>query len=143
MDKVSNLLAGWEQEAKEKEAAAEAKKAKRSGAKSPHVVDEGEENVDANLTAHLFDDSSDEDSDDGGGADNKANEDQKTEDAAEERPKPSAKTETEKDLFGDSSDSESDEELVPTGKRPSEFDESSDNQEGQSSKKRRMLEEDD
>ena len=146
MDKARSLVGAWEQEAKDKEEAATRRKAKKNIKEmEPNVddaalfdVDEGAEDAPAvQDTNALFDDSDGDDEPDADSSDKKYD---GTKD--EEKEEASVPAATEGDLFG--SDSDSDEELVKTstkrGKNDSDEDEGD---EGKTSKRRRVLDEDD
>mmetsp|Transcript_6064 Transcript_6064/g.17727 ORF Transcript_6064/g.17727 Transcript_6064/m.17727 type:complete len:634 (-) Transcript_6064:49-1950(-) len=155
MLKVSNLVAGWEQEAEAAKQASEKKKSKKNEKTLlvPGIVDDEDDlifddEVPAEQNANaLFD--SDDDDEEGGRAAKRSSKESKRRKEGDSEPEEEegegAKqppVETEKDLFGDSSDDESDEELVPeaTSKRSMEEPGGDD---GQASKKRRVLADDD
>lgn len=137
MNAVEQLRAGWVQEAESKKQQEKEKKGKpgRKGqapAEDDLVVDDRAPAVDE--TAALFDDSSDEEvepenrNDDGNDNDH---------DTINEDKPPT----TEKDLFGDTSDEESEEELVPVENKKRDGDvKEGDNR--QAAKRQRVLEDD-
>jgi tetratricopeptide (TPR) repeat protein len=148
MDKVSALNDTWKQQAAAKAASSTKGDKKGAGDAPPGVLEEEDEgNVD-NATAALFDDDSDEDDsgDDGKLLASERREKKKAE--ANESAKKDDDDDvlfddgdgqpetTEKDLFGESSDEESDEELTRVEKRPNE-----DSPSGPDAKKRRVVEE--
>lgn len=149
MRKVQQLQQGWEEEAKAKKEATESKKkGKKNGAPRPEDDDLFEDDADEppaakSSTAALFDDSDEDDEDmekpetDDGVKKGNGDDDEMDEIEATETEKPVA---TEQDLFGASSDEESDEELVPTGTKRDSNSLASD---GALKKKQRMMEEDD
>jgi RNA polymerase-associated protein CTR9 len=151
MRKVQQLQQGWEEEANAKKEAAESKKkGKKNSAPRAEDDDLFEDDADEppaakSSTAALFDDSDEDDeeiekpeTDDGAKKGNGDDDDEEMEDIEPtETEKPVA---TEQDLFGASSDEESDEELVPTGTKR---DSKSMDDDGALTKKRRLLEEDD
>jgi hypothetical protein len=123
MDKVSNLMQGWEMESRQKEASKGEKSKKGKGGSNPQAfIDDGEivEDVGVHETAHLFDDDTDSDNDQEPA--NKQNTMESKKSSSPALPKEDGEaSETEKveskDLFGESSDDESDEELVPAKRK--------------------------
>jgi RNA polymerase-associated protein CTR9 len=150
MKQVEQLRSNWEKEAEAKKAAAEKRKANR-GQGAPEVEEESglfDDQVGGNDNAPLFEDSDDDDDD---GPNNNSNP-QPSESAASNNAFDQNDTfgettlgeenqaTTEKELFGDSSSDESDDELIPTGtKRANEEPDES----GFASKKRRVMDDDD
>jgi len=162
MEKVNTLLEGWETDAQVAQREQEAKKAKRGG--KVHITPQAEED-NANLTNNLFDDSSgeednneadesrkeasesqpkqtekdlfgddDESDDEGGDSKEKI-------DAVAPAPSPATATaSSNNDLFGDSSEDDSDEEPVQANKRASS---EIDDGESGTQKKRKVEKEDD
>lgn len=145
MQKVQDLRSAWDQEQAVTKAAAEKRSKKNKEAPDAEdifVEDAGQEA--APSTANLFEDS-DSDSDD-------ENENEKKDDGAPESStekksesednaetdKPEAPVPTHEDLFGDSSEDESDEELAPSSAAKRSND---DNVEHQPVKKRKVVEE--
>lgn len=148
MKQVDQLRAGWEREAEAKKAAAEKRKGK-SGQGAPDVEEEGglfDDQLGTNDNAPLFEDSDDNDVNDNnqGGVAESGPTNDSTESAnniGEAALDEAAQSTTEKELFGDSSSDESDDELIPTGtKRASE---SQPDETGGVAKKRRVMEEED
>jgi hypothetical protein len=142
MRKVEDLRAGWEFEKASEKAASEKKTKKNKVA--PDAEDEGlfpEEGEDTQeappSTANLFDDSDESDAEPSKREDD-AGKSAETEEKATEEP---AVETTQQDLFGDSSDGESDEELVPSGTKRGNVDKDAD--EEQASKKRKVSDKDD
>lgn len=145
MQQVEQLRADWERESAAKKAAAEKRKAKR-GQGAPDVEEESglfDDQLPASENAPLFEDSDDDDED---ANDNNAGVDTKlgapTSEVANDPGGESAPADgaLEKELFGDSSSDESDDELVPTGmKRPGETQPDEDN----ATKRRRVMDDDD
>lgn len=150
MKQVEQLRAGWEREAEAKKQAAEKRKAKK-GQGAPDVEEDSglfDDQLPANDNAPLFEDSDDDDDiandenrSDGPGLAPADESGQTTNnDITESAPVEATQGTTEKELFGDSSSDESDEELISTGtKRTSE----SESAEASVAKKRRVMEEDD
>lgn len=147
MKQVDQLRSDWEKEAEAKKTAAEKRKAKKDGQGAPDVEEEAnlfDDQVGGNDNAPLFEDSDDDDDEDvGQNNSNPAamNETVESNDnVGETTPAEEAQVSTEKELFGDSSSDESDEELIPTGtKRPNEQSADPD----VATKKRRVMEDDD
>jgi len=149
MHKVRQLQEGWEQEAQAKKDASEKKKKVKKG-DAPPVDDDDDlfddDDVPANNnTAALFDDSDDDDDDD---EPDKPHAEKESDDGAEMKAatEPDSKEHqqvaTEQDLFGESSDEESDEELLPKGTKR-DADKSAGGGEVAPTKKRRVLDDDD
>jgi len=147
MDKVSNLLENWEREAKEKEAASEAKKSRKSGSAVPEPMhDDDEQQAEGNvpLANTLFDDSSDDDEDDNENSEKII--DEKSADPpmqAEKSISPAAHVSTQKDLFGDSDESDDDEDHLPplAGTKRGTVEDVEEDSDSSKSNKRRKLDE--
>ena len=150
MKQVEQLRADWEREMEAKKAAAEKRKKGKSGQGAPDVEEESglfDDQLAANDNAPLFEDSDDDDDDD-----DNVNETNKSE-VDDARPKNDsmdnvdnvegavAPETTEKELFGDSSSDESDDELIPTGMKRAH--ESHPEEDEGVAKKRRVLEDED
>lgn len=134
MDKLSNLLQGWEVENRQKELVSEKKSKKNKGGSNPQafiVDDDMIEETEPNAADHLFDDSSD--SDDDGPPDKQPVVKTQEDGEVSENEKVESKN-----LFGESTDEESDEELVPTSRKKSR-DPDSDQEGAESGKKRKLL----
>ena len=141
MTKVSHLVAGWEQKRQEEMDVIKRKETKAKKGKAVQVAPVAEDDheifdndVEANTTQALFGDS--DDSDDDAPATQTQNETVKK--SVKEggiSKSPQKNVPKEEDLFGDSSDEESDEELIPGGKRDRKNPEDVDSQ---ANKKRRV-----
>jgi len=149
MDKVSNLLENWEREAKDKEAASEAKKSRKSGSVVPQPMHDDDEQQAEGASSvpianTLFDESSDEDEDDNENSEEVI--DEKSADPAMEAEKsisPAAQLSTQKDLFGDSDESDDDEDHVPpvAGTKRDTVEDVEEDSDSSKSNKRRKLDE--
>lgn len=135
MRAVEDLRVGWVQEAEQSK---KAKEKKERGNKVQGVRDDFIEEEQG-----LFDDSSEDSSDEEARGDAKAQEDE-NKDTKENTTSANADA-TEKDLFGDSSDeSDSDEELLPTEKKRTANEDSDEGKKNeQPSKRQRVIESDD
>ncbi len=131
MQKVEDLRSGWEAEQTQAKAAAEKRGQKKAPA-APEFIDNSEQleedtgDAPAPSTAGLFDDSDSDDDDDMG---------KKEEETVDKETKEIAEKTSQQDLFGDSSDEESDEELKPTSGTKRGSDAKHDDDDGPSAKK--------
>jgi RNA polymerase-associated protein CTR9 len=146
MKKVEELRVAWEEELEAKRAAAE-KKDRKSGQHAPLVEEDGlfDDQLPADSTKALFEDSDDDDDGDEVGEDGGEITDEPSKDVStvgEAAQDGGVAGPTEKELFGDSSSDESGDELVPSGtKRANESSEP--DADGPATKKRRVFEESD
>lgn len=133
MEKVSTLLQDWEQQAVKAEQQKSAKKQNQKRQEDEPVADDGTDDGAEKATDPLFDDSSDEDDDEGKKDDYAPNtqpvptqselfgEDSSSEEEMDQTNEAKRVT-SNKDLFGDSDDDESDEEVFSSKRHSSEVD---------------------
>ena len=146
MHKVNSLVASWEQEADTIKVAAETKKSKASIPRNiPGVIDDDEGIFDNEVepqqsTAALFDESEVEDE-----LEDRKNPTKSVQkgirEAGSKEKMQKTPAETEKTLFGDSSEEESDEELVPESLKRGADESGGHADDSYTSKKRRVVEE--